>query len=171
MRALIRLTVPLVMALGLAACASTMPTVYAPAGEDGRRGYAEQRIEADRFRVQFHAGSDMTIGEAEDMALTRAAQLTLENGGDWFLVVSRSREGNDRDPVRTTGSVGYSTGGRYSGSSVGIGLIFDAAAGEKTAYLEILIRSGEREIGPDAYDAREVIANNPACGCDIAVFE
>jgi hypothetical protein len=158
------------LVLTLSACAATSPTVYAPIAE-GPHGYAEQQIESDRFRISFHAGADMTIEGAEDMALLRAAEVTLAQGGDWFLVVNRGRSGNDRDPVRMQSSVGYHTGSRRSGSSVGLGMIFDASAGEKTADLEILVRQGERELGPDSYDSRSVIANNPACGCDIAITD
>jgi hypothetical protein len=148
----------------LTACAST-PTLYAPASGDGH-GYSQQRIEQDRFHIRFAAGSDMDIREAEDMALLRAAQVTLEEGGDWFIVVSRTREGNDRNPVQVGGSVGQSYGSRgRSGSSIGLGIHFDTDAGEKTATLEILIRTGQRDGNPDAYDARQVVDNNPACNC------
>jgi hypothetical protein len=150
--------------VALTACAST-PTLYAPAS-DGGHGYSQQRIEQDRYRIRFAAGSDMSIREVEDMALLRAAQITVEEGGDWFIVVSRAREGNDRNPVRVGGSVGQSFGSRgRSGSSIGLGIHFDADAGEKTAMLEILIRSGQRDGNPNAYDARQVIDNNPACNC------
>ena len=140
----------------LTACATT-PTVYGPSN-GGNRGYSERQIENDRFRVQFSAGADMTIEMTEDMALRRAAELTLEQGGDWFLIVDSNREGNDRNPVRVGGGVGHTTGSRrYSGTSVGLGITFDAGAGEKRATLEILVRSGEMPDDPDAYDARSVI--------------
>jgi len=140
----------------LSSCAVT-PTAYAPAnGSD--RGYSEQQIERDRYRVHFDAGSDMSIEATEDMALRRAAELTLQEGGDWFLVAARFREGNDRNPVRVGGSVGQTFGTRrYSGTSVGIGLHFDASAGDKRVTLEILIRSGDLPDDPDAYDARDVL--------------
>jgi hypothetical protein len=154
------------LALTLSACASTTPTVYGPADANGH-GYTEQRIETDRFRVSFHSGYDMTIEATEDMALLRAAQLTQQHGGTWFVVVHRSRSGNERDPVRMQASAGHHAGSRRSGSSVGLGVVFDGSAGEKSAMVEILVRSGEREIGPDNYSAADVIANNPACGCEI----
>lgn len=147
--------------LALGACASA-PTVYAPAGDSGR-GYSETRIEDDRFRIVFEAGADMSIRRAEDMALRRAAEVTLANGGEWFIVVSRGRDGNDRDPVRVGGTVGQTFGSRgYRGSSVGIGIQFDATAGEKQAILEILVRSGPREDGPDIYVARDILDYIPS---------
>ena len=153
-----RIPALLIGLVALSSCA-TMPTVYAPAnGSD--RGFSDQRIEADRFRVRFGSGSDMSLEETEDMALRRAAELTLDHGADWFLVVSRDHAGNDRDPVRLGGSVGHSVGSRrYSGTSVGLGLTFDASAGEKEATLEILIRSGTMPDDPNAYDARDVLSH------------
>lgn len=158
--------VMILSAITLSACATSAPTTYAPSYGDGH-GYSDQRIEQDRFRTRFDAGSDMSTQQAQDMALVRAAQLTLEEGGDWFIVASRDVSGNDRNPVQVGASVGHSFGsGGYSGRSVGLGIRIDGNAGEKTVSLEILIRSGEREIGPRSYDAREIIRNNPACGCD-----
>jgi len=145
------------LATAMTACASA-PTQYGPASE-GDRGYSELRIEESRYRVRFSGGSDITFDEAEDLALRRAAELTLENGGSWFLVVSRSREGNDRNPVGLTGGARYSTGsGGWSSSGVGLGVRIDGDAGEKSVSLEIVIRDGDRPRLPDAYDAQSVLA-------------
>lgn len=141
---------------GVAACASG-PTTYAPTnGSD--RGYSERQIEADRFHIRFDGGADVSFEELENLALRRAADLTLEQGGDWFEIVSRSSDGGDGRPVRVGGSVGQTFGSRrYSGSSVGLGIQFAPSAGNKTIYLEILIRSGHRPDVPEAYDARDVL--------------
>lgn len=156
-----RILLSLLSAATLAACASA-PTVYAPSG-GGDRGYSDTRIEADRFRITFSAGSDMSIRRTEDLALRRAAEVTLANGGEWFTIVSRSREGNDRNPVRVGGSVGQTFGsGGYRGSSVGVGIRIDGDAGEKRATLEILIGSGPRPEGPDHYGARDILDNIPS---------
>ncbi|WP_300545337.1 hypothetical protein [Maricaulis sp.] len=144
------------IALTLAACASA-PTTYAPAADSGR-GYSEMRIEQDRYRVRFSGGSDITFEQAEDYALRRAAEITLREGGDWFEVVSRHREGNDRNPVGVGGSVGHTWGsGRFRGSGVGVGIRIDGRAGEKEVVLEMLVRSGDRPDLPQAYDARAVL--------------
>jgi hypothetical protein len=144
------------LALVVAACA-TAPTTYAPSA-GSNRGYSERQIEADRFRIRFDGGADVSFRELEDLALRRAADLTLERGGDWFEIVSRSSDGDNDRPVRGSVGVGQSWGSRgYSGSSVGIGIQLDPGAGDKTIFLEILIRSGERPDSPDAYDARDVL--------------
>ena len=151
----------LLFPLALAACTAG-PTRYEPAGESDR-GYSSSRIESDRFRVRFAAGSDVSFEQSEAYALRRAAEITLEQGGDWFLVAGRAGEGNDRNPVGVGGSFGQSFGSHgYSGRSVGLGLSFDASAGEKVVTLEILVRQGEPLPLPDAYDAREVLAYSPS---------
>ncbi|WP_421787079.1 CC0125/CC1285 family lipoprotein [Hyphobacterium sp.] len=144
------------LALMAGACASG-PTVYAPAN-GSNRGYSEQQIENDRIRIRFDGGADVSFQELEDLALRRAADLTLERGGDWFRVVSRSRDGDSERPVSVGGSVGQTFGNsRYSGSSVGLGLRLNPGAGDKTIFLEIVIGSGTPASAPDVYDAREVM--------------
>ena len=79
-------------ALALSACATATP--YGPAGVDSRYGYSEQRVDADRYRVSF-AGNSVTSREQVEMALLlRAAEVTAENGYDWFATVNRA---TDRD--------------------------------------------------------------------------
>lgn len=79
-------------ALALSACATATP--YGPAGVDSRYGYSEQRLDADRYRVSF-AGNSVTSREQVEMALLlRAAEVTVENGYDWFATINRA---TDRD--------------------------------------------------------------------------
>lgn len=79
-------------ALMLAACATATP--YQPAtgraASDG--GYREVQIEPRRWRVSF-AGNTLTSRETvETYLLYRAAELTVQNGFDWFTAVDRSTE-------------------------------------------------------------------------------
>lgn len=79
-------------ALALSACATATP--YGPAGVDSRYGYAEQRIDADRYRISF-SGNSVTSREQVEMALLlRAAEVTAQSGHDWFATVNRA---TDRD--------------------------------------------------------------------------
>lgn len=79
--------------LALGACATATP--YQPAGLNGERGgYAEQRLEANRFRVSFAGNSVTNRDQVEMSLLLRAAELTLETGNDWFATVQRA---TDRD--------------------------------------------------------------------------
>jgi hypothetical protein len=144
-------------AVALVASCASAPTSYSPSN-GANRGYSERQIEAGRFRIRFDGGSDVSFEQLENMALRRAAELTIENGEDWFEIVSRSSEGDDDNPVSVGGAVGQTFGSRrYSGSSIGLGIRLDPGVGNKTIYLEILIRAYPRPRDPDAYDARDVL--------------
>ncbi|MEZ6028779.1 MAG: hypothetical protein R3C46_03415 [Hyphomonadaceae bacterium] len=72
--------------LMLGACASA--PAYSPASSPMAMGYSDQRIEDDRWRVTYRGDTTMSSGDVQDYALMRAAQVTLEHGGDWFEVVT-----------------------------------------------------------------------------------
>ena len=90
----------------LAGCATT-PTPYQPyvseRGPGVHGGFSEQRLAPDRLIVRFH-GNEMTSRErVEGYLLYRAAELTVQNGYDWFVPVDRHTEHDvqtyvDRDP-------------------------------------------------------------------------
>ena len=86
-------------ALALTACAST--TSYGPAAQNSY-GYSEQRSEDDRFRITFRGNSLTDRETVETYLLYRAAELTLANGYDHFLVV-------EDDTERTTTYSGTAT--------------------------------------------------------------
>ena len=150
------------LALGLLA-ACTTPTPYGPAAGT-RYGYREQPIEANRYMVTFEGNAATSAEEIENAALRRAADLTLQQGHDWFEVVGR---GAEIEPRRSGGSgvsigVGGVSGSRGSsvGTSVGLSLpLGGTASGGGSASLEILMGSGEPPAGPEVYDAREVSRN------------
>lgn len=150
-------------ALGaLAACAGT-PTPYAPAGSDGF-GFREQRVESDRYIVTFSGNKSTSPDAVADLALRRAADLTLTQGYDWFEIVSRN-DAVDQSGGRGT-SVGVGVGGVSGsrGSSIGtsVGVSIPLGGGYSSASstsLEIRMGSGERPERPSVYDAREVSQN------------
>lgn len=84
----------------LAACAT--PTPFEPASGSGY-GFADQQIEANRFRISFRGNSLTTKEQVETALLLRAAQVTLENGFDHFLVVSDDTESERRTQVTDLG--------------------------------------------------------------------
>lgn len=94
--------------LALSACATATP--YAPAGEGSRYGYAEQRIDSDRYRVNFSGNSVTSRDQVEMALLLRAAEVTRQNGYDWFATVNRA---TDRD-VRLQASPDPFYHNRYS---------------------------------------------------------
>ena len=106
-----RLIAALTLGLALAACSSG-PTRYIPALDGDDMGYREQRIEEQRYRVSFRANPDLKAAEAEEMAMRRAAELTIQNSYQWFHVVSRMTDvaGGSRSSGGPTIGLGGSSG-------------------------------------------------------------
>ena len=129
----------------------------------GGQGYAEQRIESNRFRVTYNGVG--APGPVADYALLRAAQLTLAEGYDWFEVTQRWTDGrlDSAGGLRPSVSIGAGSGrydGRYgsyrsSGVGVGVGLNFSGPSATSTT-LEVVMGNGETPDRPNAYDARGV---------------
>jgi len=148
-------------ALALTACASLAP-YGAQVGPSGQ-GYSEQRIEMDRYRVAYRGVGDP--GPVADYALLRAADLTTQQGYDWFEVTQRYIDGrpDSAGGVRPSVSIGGGSsryGGRYgsyrsSGVGVGVGLNFSGPSPTSTV-LEIRLGRGPAPDRAEAYDAREV---------------
>lgn len=81
------------LALTLAACAST-GAYYQPLepSHAARGGYSEVRLGEDRFEVTF-VGNRLTSREqVETYLLYRAAELTLQQGYDWFVIERQGME-------------------------------------------------------------------------------
>ncbi len=158
-------------ALALSACATATP--YGPAGPDSRYGYSEQRIDSDRYRINFAGNSVTSRDQVEMSLLLRAAELTRENGYDWFATVNRA---TDRD-VRLQGirdpfyydryrpfwgpSWRYYRSGYWSPWRDPFGPDFDVRQIERyEASSEIVMGRGAKPANdPNAFDAREVIDN------------
>lgn len=147
----------LLAGLALGACATAVGTDYAPADRKGY-GYSDTRIEADRYRIVF-AGDGATPPEAvEDYALLRAAELTLASGYDWFRVIGRSLDAEDKGGVGIGAGVGGGNFGRRSGVSVGVGGNLGTIGAKRffTARLEVLLGVGPVPEGAEVYDAASV---------------
>ncbi|MGF1629934.1 MAG: hypothetical protein ACFCUT_10720 [Kiloniellaceae bacterium] len=80
----------LLVTLLLAACAAPQPSFYAPLA--GRDGYAEEALGKGLYRVKFQGNSVTSRERAEDYALYRAAEMTLEMGARRFAVHNRLTE-------------------------------------------------------------------------------
>jgi len=159
----------LVCLAAVAACVK--PTPYQPR-EDGY-GYSTQQLEPNRYVVSFY-GNTMTSRETvETYLLYRAAEVTLEVGGDHFQVVERS---TDRDVTTYVNygpfygpsmffGYGVSSGPyyrRYSGSYYGasIGLGAPRVTEKFEASVEFLAFRGPKPPDdPMSYDAREIVAS------------
>lgn len=143
--------------LVLAACASG-PTPYQPAGSATSFGYVDRPIEKGRYQITYR-GRNVT--EARTLALRRAADLTVLDGGDWFQVTdSYVEEVGARRGGGSGITIGGSTGGYNSGVGVGIGFPLGgggASSGTVEAGLEFVIGFGEKPNEPNAYDAQSVL--------------
>ena len=151
----LRLLLP-VAVLALAACATVTP--YQPLS-DGK-GYAEQKLETNRYRVRF-TGSGKTPRETvENYLMFRAAELTLQNGYGHFLVAARDTEA---PPARNGNSGGVSIGfgsGGYSGIGIGLGTVIGGGDEARLAQMDVLMFAGPKPANrADAFDAREVLNN------------
>lgn len=168
------LTLALAGALTLGACATATPYQPAPRGAasvDG--GYREQQIEPRRWRVSF-AGNTLTSRETvETYLLYRAAELTVQNGFDWFTAVNRSTDAHSETWVISQPSA--DPWGRSWGPSwryrhnlpvwrrwdpMGRDPFFDVQTVTRyEAVAEIVMGSGTRPADdPRAFDARAVLA-------------
>jgi len=145
--------------LSLSACATVTP--YQPADAKGF-GYAEQRLESNRYRISFQGSGATPAASVENFALLRAAEMTLFNGYDWFAVASRRTGATADAPRDPSVSVGIGTGsyGRSGGFSVGLGQTVSGGGAAQESVIEVLMFKGERPADrQDAFDARELKAN------------
>lgn len=89
----------LALAAGLSACATATPYQPNIPGQAASGGYSDIRLGPNRFRVTF-AGNTLTSRETvERYLLYRAAELTVQNGGDWFLLDNRETDRTTRTYV------------------------------------------------------------------------
>lgn len=151
----------------LAACAS--PTPY-QAADESRRGYAEQQIETNRFRISFEGNSLTDRETVETYLLYRAAELTVEQGYDYFTVVTRATDEDTRITATGWNSSYYSAfpvhysyfHPRWGWRGWHDPFWDETRYRETTRYeasAEIFLGRGTKPNDPNAFDARDVIAN------------
>ena len=158
-------------ALALSACATA--TAYGPADPDGRYGYSESRLEADRYRVTFSGNSVTSREQVEMSLLLRAAELTVHSGYDWLSTVERATDRDTRfyttrDPFYYDRYGPYWTPywrfrsrGYWSPFAHRWGPDYDVRQIDRyEASAEIVMGRGHKPAGdPNAFDARDVIDN------------
>lgn len=161
--------------LAVGACISATP--YGPADRTGF-GYADQRIDANRYRVTFRGNSSTAREAVENFLLYRAAELTVQNGFDHFIVVENDTEARSYfsslyGPAYTGfgpfyGRYGYRRGfyGAFPYYPYGFGFgpgFYGDTVRENTQYTAIafisLHEGAKPSDEPAAFNAREVIEN------------
>jgi hypothetical protein len=173
------------LALSALMAACTTATPYQPniPGQKVSGGFSEQRIESNRFRVNFSGNSLTSRETVEGYLLYRAAELTVEQGYDWFSIVDRNTDANqrtyvNRDPMMMNpwygpgygywapswryygGGFGWRTwdpywGAPFWGDSMDVRTVtkFEASA-------EVMMHRGAKPADdPRAFDARAVVTN------------
>ena len=106
--------------LMVAGCATE--TTYRPATGQGfnRTGYSDRQVEPDRFLVSFAGNSVTSRDTVERYLLFRAAELTLQNGYDYFVMADRDTDLQSRTystPGGFNRGFGYGGFGGYWGPS------------------------------------------------------
>jgi hypothetical protein len=160
-------TLLLALAVG-ALCACATETAYQPAGP-GSNGYGfhEQTIEANRVRISFSGNSLTNRETVENYLLYRAAELTLQQSKDYFIIADRNTETNSRLVATDYGHSPF--GYRFFSRRHGWAPFWDPFWDNPTeyrevtryeAYAEITMYNGRKpEDNPNAFDAHEVQAN------------
>jgi hypothetical protein len=116
------------LAAGLVACAT--PTPYQPniPGQATSGGFSELRLEPNRFRVNFQGNTLTSRETVEGYLLFRAAELTVQQGYDWFSIVDRETDRKTRTYVEPDpfyrpwygpGYIGWRPYWRYYGRGFG----------------------------------------------------
>ena len=138
----------------VSACATATP--YQPL--KGGEGYAEQKLEPNRYRIAFAANSATPRQKARDYVLLRAAELTLEQGYDYFVLTGQSTGTEPRSSAFSVGLGGFSFGGSGGvGAGVGVG---SGGGSDFTQAADIVMFKGAKpENDPNAFDAHAVKDN------------
>ncbi len=159
------LAVSVVAAATLLAACESGPTPYQPAaGYD--RGYSEQKIENDRYRISFKGNSMTERDTVENYLLFRAAELTLQSGYDVFTIVDRDTDKDSR--LRSYGGhlnsrlSYYYFSPRFGWIGAWEPYWTPSTYEEVTRYeaiAEIVMKRGPKGDDPSAFDARQVSQN------------
>lgn len=166
----------------LAGCVSATPYQPDTPGQRVSGGYSDTQIGDARYRVHF-AGNCLTSRDrVEGYLLYRAAELTLEEGYDWFLIVDRLTERDARsyvhpDPLYRPwygrdyiywrphwryyhGSIGWRTWHPEWGDPFWADRVRISTVEEFEAHAEITVHRGRPPADEErAFDARQVIAD------------
>jgi hypothetical protein len=147
----------------VAACAT--PTPYKEAATMNGDGYTTQQIESNRFRISFRGNSLTTRQTVDTYMLYRAAEVTLQNGGDYFIIVNKDVDKNtgyenygDDLAWGWGGGWGWRHGyGGYAGPFGG-GFDYSRPINSYDAIADIVTYRGPKPAAnPYAYDAHEVL--------------
>lgn len=171
--------------LVLAGCATPAP--YAPMGPGQATGYTDRQLSDNRWRVTFTGNSVTPRAAVETNLLTRAAEVTLASGHNYFVFDTRDTKAQTRYDAFPVGpGLGYGPGFGYGGGfGYGAGFGYGYGRGywgfhpawgysafgpdvdivsstKYESYAEIVVLNDEQaQREPRAVDARAVMARLP----------
>ncbi len=161
----LRHTAAALCVLVVAAC--QVPTPYKAAVTQFDDGYSTQQIESNRFRISFRGNSLTARQTVDTYMLYRAAEVTLQSGGDYFIVVNKDVDKNTAyenygDDLAWGWGGGWGWrhgfGGPGFGGGFGGGVDYTRPINSYDAIADIVTYRGPKPAGnPNAYDAHEVL--------------
>lgn len=156
--------------VALASCATQTP--YKPAEKRGEEGYTETRLGENRYRITFVGNTTTPAETVKDYALLRAAELTLQEGYEWFQIMERD---NDKKVSSfTSGGSAFSVPSQTSvyqrcglvrcqtvvahspGFSTGLGVSTTSTSEAYSYALEVYMGKSPMPKNAEAYEAREL---------------
>jgi hypothetical protein len=162
-------------AICLSACVTATPYQPLATGTAQSGGYSETKVEQDRYRITFTGNSLTSRDVVENYLLHRAAELTLAQSKDWFMMADRGLAKSVQkiilqDPMMRSHmwrptllvSRGVVVGYAYPFMD---DMAWRMRAEEQTiekyeAYCEIILGTGPKPVNDlKAFDAKQVIEN------------
>ena len=157
----LRLMTVLPMALLLAAAACTGPTGYQEIDPvlGGPYGYRDKQIGPDEFSVYAVGNAQTELERVAEIALMRAAHLTLEHGGDHFIVSNEKTELVSNDDLVTVPVV-------LPGIFLPVPVI-ERTVDEPVAILVVQVLPVGAEVPPGGLEAAAIVAHlRPRLGAE-----
>jgi len=166
----------LALSLGLASCETATPYQPLSSGNAVSGGFTDKKLDDTHYRVTFEGNTMTSREQVETYLLYRAAELTVNQGFDWFEMVDRKTRNTGATYVDTFYGPGYAWGywrpywrfhgrfgwGRwdpYWGGPFWDGYALDTID-QYSAVAEIALGHGPKPADdPKAFDARQVMQN------------
>jgi hypothetical protein len=172
-----RFAIAILVSTLVVACASS--SVYRSAESERDVGYRETRLTETQYRVAFRGRRSTPADEVRDFALLRAAEVTLQNGYDWFEVVSSNTDTQARERLsastdmvpthhvsRSCGLLGCTTA-VHSGY-VGVHVMTTETDSYHTSAVEFTMGKGKPNNPSRVYNAAELASSIRASRLDSA---
>jgi len=150
------LSILVVAVVMLSGCATT----YQPQSFSG--GYSETQIGENIFQVSFRGNGYTSRERASDFSLVRSAEVVLENGFRYFVIVESEK--GSKVGAYTTPTTSHTTGSSYGSGNYAYGSATTTTSGGQTYFISkpqatntILCFKEKPEINGLVFDAEFVV--------------